>query len=484
MKQLKSGVLIILSLVLICLCACSRKNVEWAAESSRENWEQWLDIEPKPVMENHTAAIEETLQEETTEEETTEAVTEEETIEETAEVSTEEATTEQATEAPKEWTAWSSTRPDYVNDTDYEKDERILYSSRKLETTSSTTQRQMEGWELYDTVKNYGNYGEWSSWTGNPVGGSDTRDVQSATFYRYRDLETTTSSSSAMSGWELYNTTSSWGNYGSWSNWSVNPVSGSDSRKVETKTQYSYQDIWTTQVYTDWSGWSGWSETKEETSDLKKEETRTVWGYYYFQCSHCGAHWHGCNNVKCWTWGGGCGSSDPVPEGIHLVWSPISWDNAGLQDWHGTGATYTYIDGQLVFKWWGETRTQYRYATRSLSNVTNYSGWSEYSDSAVSASASREVTTRIVYRYCDRPQVMTYYFRRWGGWSNWTANAVSSSNTRQAETTPFYRYRDRSVSTTYYFKKWGAWSEYGVEPVESTDTLQVRTATQYRFMPK
>lgn len=60
---------------------------------------------------------------------------------------------------------------------------------------------------------------------------------------------TTSTTSSTMSGWSLYNTTSAWSEYGAWSEWQDGVVTGSDSRQVETqkvisgyekKTQYFY----------------------------------------------------------------------------------------------------------------------------------------------------------------------------------------------------------------------------------------------------
>lgn len=82
------------------------------------------------------------------------------------------------------------------------------------------------------------------------------------------------------------------------------------------------------------------------------------------------------------------------------VYSTTSWDAAGLKDWHGTGKYYAYVDGELVFKWTsGGSGTQYRYATRSTQQVTNYGSWSSWGDTSYSNSSTREVQTRTVYRY-------------------------------------------------------------------------------------
>ena len=433
-----------------------------------------------------------------------------------------------------EWSEWMESIPSHVNSESYIVEEQVLYRSRNLETTSSTTQNIMEGWELYDTIQgagdfgywsdwspisvsatktrqvetqtryryrnketttgvgssmdgwelydtkySWGDYGSWSNWSASSVSNSDSRQVETKTAYRYRSKETTTGSSENMSGWTLYDTTYSWGNYGGWSDWSTNAVSSSDSRKVETKTQYRYRNISYATEYTNWGNWSDWSFDRQSTSDLKKEESRTVWAYAYFLCPNCGAHMHGWG--QCWTWAGGCGAT--TSDGHwHEVWSTTSWDQAGLKDWHGTGKYYTYIEGQLVFKWQeGGSRTQYRYSTRSTQEVANYGNWSEWDDTDYSNSSSREVQTRTIYRYCDRSQIPTYHFYRWSGWSDWSDDGVTATNDRQVETGTFYRYRDRYQIATYHFYRWGSWSDWSDSEITATDDRQIENTIYYRY---
>ncbi len=397
------------------------------------------------------------------------------------------AITEKATnnQQKDEWSDWTDKLPAGVSAEDYEIRERTLYSSRKLETTSSTEKDTMDGWELHHTADSAGDYGAWSDWSTNQETASDTREVQSEIRYRYRDKETTTSTTSSMSGWTLYDTTYSWSDYGSWSSWSTASVSGSDSREVETKKQYSYRDISYTTEYTAWSGWSDWSTTRQSTNDLKKEESRTAWGYYYFQCPSCGVHMHGWD-ITCPKWAGGCGNAYIPESSAQIIWSTVSWDAAGLKDWHGTGKYYTYIDGQLVFKWpeGGSAQQQYRYATRSTKQVTSYSSWSSYSDTVYTASSTREVREQTVYRYRDRSQVATYHFYRWGEWSDWSTANASASDDRQVENQTYYRYRDKVSTTTYYFQRWSEWSDYSEIVVTPSDSVEVKAKTQYQYKPK
>lgn len=155
----------------------------------------------------------------------------------------------------------------------------------------------MDGWELYDTVESNGGYEPWSEWSEAKMDTTATREVETQIRYRYRLREITTGTSSSKDGWTKYDTTYSWGDYGSWSSWSTSAVSNSDSRKVETKTQYRYRSISYSTEYTGWSSWSSWQDGYVSETDLRDVETRTVWGYYYYPCPSCGAHMYGYGKV-------------------------------------------------------------------------------------------------------------------------------------------------------------------------------------------
>lgn len=397
------------------------------------------------------------------------------------------------TEPPKEtlpvqleWSGWSQNLPDYVTAENYFVEERTLYSSRKLETKSSTDTSYIDGWEMYNTAAGKGDFGAWSDWSTNAVSKSENRDVQTETRYRYSNKETTTSSSSSMSGWEWYNTTYSWSDYGSWSDWIASAFYASDSRKVETLTQYRYRDISYSTEYTSWGGWSDWQDSYVSESDLTNVETRTAYHYYYFICSKCGKHLPGQN--LCYSWDGGCGRSGT---GGSYTTLRLTTPYSSTSDFGGVGMRYITVNGDKVFAYTSSSSpyyvapiTQYRYRTRSTYQEAHYGNWSSWSNSPYSGSSTREVETRTVYRYCDRTQIATYHFYRWGNWSGWSTNAVSSNNDRKVETATFYRYRDRVNQTTYYFRRWTNWSDYSTNYVAASDTVQVETKTEYRFKSK
>ncbi len=107
------------------------------------------------------------------------------------------------------------------------------------------------------------------------------------------------SSEKEVEGYTLYDTTSSWGDYGSWTGWSDAAVSGSDSRQVETrsvvastnyKTVYHYHR-WAASYYGGESGYGGASGnlTNYYTYDTESELEywKTVAGYNTYK------YWNG-----------------------------------------------------------------------------------------------------------------------------------------------------------------------------------------------
>ncbi|MBQ2741609.1 MAG: InlB B-repeat-containing protein, partial [Oscillospiraceae bacterium] len=67
------------------------------------------------------------------------------------------------------------------------------------------------------------------------------------TKYSYTQTLYTTSGSSSLSGWNHYDTTWAWSNYGSWSSWQDGELYGSDSRQVETQqvvSGYNMKQVW------------------------------------------------------------------------------------------------------------------------------------------------------------------------------------------------------------------------------------------------
>lgn len=121
------------------------------------------------------------------------------------------------------------------------------------------TQKPLSGWVLASNVPS----------------GAMIKDTK----WTYDLTTTTTSSNSSLAGYTLYNTTWRWSDYGAWSGWQRDAVSGSDSRQVNTryieptyKTQYNY---------------NRWSQRNSYDSPGHHGPCKGTWGgaycQYYFE---------------------------------------------------------------------------------------------------------------------------------------------------------------------------------------------------------
>ena len=320
------------------------------------------------------------------------------------------------------WSDWAEKLPSYVTSKDYTIEEKILYRSKRLETTSSTTSSTMSGWELFDTVKADGSYGQWSDWSETAVSTSNNRQVETQKRYRYRTKETTTSTSSSLSGWTLEKTTYTQGNVGTWSAWTTNKASETATRQVETKTQYSYRQKHYKTSNSN-SPISGWTYSHETT-----------------------------------TYG--------------------EWSNWSYSEIYGSSKVEVETRA-------ASGGTQYRYRTKTITyHFYQFTAWSSFSDTPIQSSETVEVKTQTLYRFRTCEQIPVYHFYRWGGWSSWSTSSVSASASRQVENKTFYRFRERVQTTTYYFRRWTEWTAFSDGVVTPSDTVKVETKTEYRFKSK
>ena len=179
------------------------------------------------------------------------------------------------------WTEWSAELPDaaLLNSGAVETD--LLY---RVKEHREYNKEELEGWELYDTAPNEEPYGEWSEWTEEPIQGTEDTEVEQQQIYRYRNKETTTSSSAALDGWTQCGSRNNY-TYGEWSNWSETPVSSGGTHDVESKTQYQqtftvYSDTTCTEPLTTYT--SSWRDTRGWEDGYKSNTychtvTRTVY---------------------------------------------------------------------------------------------------------------------------------------------------------------------------------------------------------------
>ena len=218
----------------------------------------------------------------------------------------------------------------------------------------------------------------WSDWSTTKPENKAGRTIETKTQYRYQDKETTTSSSSTMSGWTLYDSSWSWSSWGDWSSWSPNSQSSSDSKQVETRTE---------------------------------------WRYYYFYCPVCGGRepFQGMSD---------CGRYSLSGSNWNEAWFPIAYKNSNWK-------SYSYTSAKRYTESLGDGK-RWNFSTGNLNDTA---------PGTIDAGGAAPVI-RTAYRYRTRSQVWTYYFYRWTSWSSWSDTKVTASSTRNVETRTLYRYRD------------------------------------------
>lgn len=195
-------------------------------------------------------------------------------------------------------------------------------------------------------------WGDWSSWSTTKPTASSKREVQNKTQYRYRDKQTTTSTSSSLSGWTLVDSYVTYGSWGSWSDWSTTAQSSSATKDVETRKVYKFQHYCSSKGTAPTKGGYGVDGPHIYYSTYKPSLTKSSsTNYYYSQ-----GVFPGCS-----------------------------------------------VRGNTRYYYMGEA-TQYRYRTRTATTNYNYykwNSWSNWSDSAYYSSSTRQVETQTVYRYRD-----------------------------------------------------------------------------------
>lgn len=210
-----------------------------------------------------------------------------------------------------------------------------------------------------------------SGWTKYDEIPKDAKITQ--TKYIYTFTSYTTSTEPSLSGWTLYDKKSEWGNYGSWSEWSTNKVTDSDSRKVETKEEpYTYN---TGRKLFNYSHYKYWNTTYNE---------------WYYTYSHEAAAMHG----------------------VNIVYEELGWSTTELflnTKFGNSNQSYgTRVNG---IPWFNEVvkeetttgyTTYYRYADRSM-NTTYYYEKTETRETLIDPSGQDGVSNVVKYvKYIEK----------------------------------------------------------------------------------
>ncbi|MBE5871887.1 MAG: hypothetical protein E7294_11595 [Lachnospiraceae bacterium] len=210
-----------------------------------------------------------------------------------------------------------------------------------------------------------------------------------------------------------------------WSDWSTTAPETAKTRKIETKTQYSYKEKsyvksadpnlegWTRYSSSTNTGpWSAWQNAYIYASDSVQVDTQKVIDYTEYKIGHwCTGNVAGAKYLS-------CAIQDPVSNPTfaancvyHELGTFTDLNDFSIYDgdyiYKGTTTKNCYRCANTCYRWYimQETphyKTQYR--SRSISYTYDYyrwSDWSDWSDYEYVANDDREVRTQKVYRYAD-----------------------------------------------------------------------------------
>ncbi len=211
-----------------------------------------------------------------------------------------------------------------------------------------------------ETASSYSYWGEWSDWSTDHVAATDTKEVETKTQYRYRDKQNKTSTSSTLAGWT----------------------------RSDTALNITYGP---------WSDWGTTKKTASATLDVESDEF-----YYYFH----------------WCYGDGSGKTAPSDNYSYGVYGPH--------------VLYKPLDKPLTFE--KTSSTGYDIYSASKSDKCEKGSIYYYGGGIKTLYRSRSITT-------------TYSFWKWGDYSEWSDTVYTDSSTREVETRILYRYRDLYTGT-------------------------------------
>lgn len=223
---------------------------------------------------------------------------------------------------------------------------------------------------------------DWTEWNTTQPSSASGRSIETKTQYRYQTKETMTSSSASVSGWTQTGSTYKWAYLNDWSSWSDTPISESDTVHVETRS------VLVSNAYT----------------------TYTYGAYFSNNSCKSYAWTHFCPTCANWAYGGNWYYKTYTQS---YRATPIS---LGQSCGHkGSFPTeYRAADGYLYYyetvnNYPAVYKTQYRYCTKYKDYTYSYyrwTDWSSWGDASVTATSSKNVQTRTVYRYRD--EVLLY----------------------------------------------------------------------------
>lgn len=187
-----------------------------------------------------------------------------------------------------------------------------------------------------------------------------------------------------------------------WSDWTT--TTPSNGVEYETKTQYRSRSVFTETVYSAWSDWIPNGTTVVTSNDLcdvrpipHAAQTKTVYTYkhykYYNTSRNMWLYSYVDNSGNSWSTQGRWETVES-----DLPYTQYKWASSDGYDGWRDSSEIPWFDQRTKQVTVAEAYTEYQYRTRTASQQTTYGEWSNWSDTAIAATESIEVETRIVYR--------------------------------------------------------------------------------------
>lgn len=216
-------------------------------------------------------------------------------------------------------------------------------------------------------------------------------------------------------------------------------------------------------------------------------------------------------------------SSSVVEGDITLYAKWVTWSSWTTSLPSGVTSDKYTIQSKTQYSYRDKSTTTSPYATLSgwtlyHQEITDWTTWSAWQNSAVSASSSRQVETRTVpatYKtvwhynrstngslstyalgYYSKNEYITLDYRlsvkgtvdgryHYGTYGSYLTNYWwNESSSQQVVTAAYTQYRYRDACYTFYHYKWSAYSDWSDAKYSSSSTREVKTRTVYRYILK
>ncbi len=283
-------------------------------------------------------------------------------------------------------------------------------------------------------------YTSWSEWSKNVPESIEGREIENVVLYnRISDINET-----YPEGW-------------------VKEISAEDvEESYETKTFYRFRTSEQKTVYGDWSANQTGNEavTESETVDLVSQNT------YYSYYHYCNNYYNGSYNVDSIQYGTG-GVYHTKLTSTQMTASNIG--DKGGKTLYGGEAEFACDNG---FRVWAQNDplevVEYVYRTRTKTEKTVYTPWSEWSEAVPKESENKEIESVVLYKKLDALE--SIYPK------GWIKDIPEGESSDSYLSKTFYRYH--TVSENVQYSDWSA-EQKTTDSIAESDTVDIVSQSNY-----